>query len=68
MKLVLGVAASEPPEAHVHGFEHLIHHGFVGDDNGGGVFALNGRGLLRPAHFNESVSKGYHGFGAYEEA
>ena len=57
--MVLGVAALEPPEAHVHGFEHLVHHGFVGDTNGGGVVALNGRGGLRPAHFHESVSKWY---------
>ena len=66
--MVLGVAALEPPEAHVHGFDHLFHHGFVGDANGGGVVALDGRGGLRRAHFKESVSKGYHGFGADEEA
>ena len=66
--MVLGVAAAEPPEAHVHVFEHLAHHGFVGDANGGGVVALDGRGGSRPAHFHESVSEGYHGFGADEEA
>ena len=59
--------AAEPPEAHVHGFEHLVHHGFVGDSNGGGVVALDGQGGLRPAHFHESVSEGCHGFGADEE-
>ena len=64
----LGVAASEPPESHVHGFEHLVHHGLVGDASGSGVVALNGRGGLRPAHFHESVSEGYHGFGTDEEA
>ena len=67
-ELFLGVAASEPPDAHVHGFEHLVHHGLVGDASGGGVVALNGRGGLRPAHFHESVSEGYHGFGSDEEA
>ena len=64
----MGVAASEPPEVHVHGFEHLVHHGFDGDASGGGVVALNRRVGLRPAHFHESVSEGYHGFGADEEA
>ena len=67
-KVVLGVAAANPPEAHVHGFQHLVHHGFVGDANGGGVVALNGRGGLRPAHFHESVLKGYHGLGVDKEA
>ena len=60
--MVLGVAAADPPEAHVHGFEHFVHHGF------GGVVALDRQGGLRPAHFHESVLKGYHGFGADEEA
>ena len=67
-KVVLGVVASEPPEAHVHGFEHLVQHGLVGDASGGGFVALNGRGGLRPAHFHDIISKGYHGFGADEEA
>ena len=67
-EMFLGVAASEPPEAHVHVFEHLVHHGLVGDASGGGFVALNGRGVLRPAHFHESVSEGYHGLGADEEA
>ena len=66
--MVLGVAAAEPPEAHVNGFEHLFHHGFVGDANGSGFVALDRRGGLMPAHLYESVSKGYHGFGADEEA
>ena len=65
-KVFLGVAASEPPEAHVHGFENLVHHGLVGDASGVGVVTLDGRGGLRPAHFHESVSEGYHGFGADE--
>ena len=30
-EVLLGVAASEPPEAHVHGLEHLVHHSLVGD-------------------------------------
>ena len=64
VKVVLGVAALDPPEAHVNEFEHLVHHGLVCDANGGGVVSLNGRGGLRPAHFHESFSKGYHGFGA----
>ena len=67
-ELFLGVAASDPPEAHVHGLEHFVHHGLVGDASGGGVVALNGRWGMRPAHFDESVSKGYHGLGADEEA
>ena len=67
-EVFLGVAASEPPEAHVHGIEHFVHNGIVGDAWGGGVFALNGRGGPRPAHFDESVSEGYHGLGVYEEA
>ena len=66
--MVLGVAAAEPPEVHVHGFEHLFQHGFVGDANGSGVVALDGQGGLRPAHFHEIVSKGYHGFGKDKEA
>ena len=44
-KVFLGVAESEPPEAHVHGFEHLVHHDLVGDASGGRVVALNGRGV-----------------------
>ena len=42
--MVLGVAASDPPETHVHGFEHLVHNGLIGDANGGVVVALHGRG------------------------
>ena len=55
-KVFLVVAASEPPEAHVHRFEHLVHRGLFSDASGGGFFALNGRGGLRPAHFHENVS------------
>ena len=67
-EVFLGVAASKPPEAHVHGFEHLVHHGLVGDACGSGVVALNGRGGLRPAHLDESVPEEYHGLGADEKA
>ena len=41
-EVFLGVAASEPPEAHVHGLEHFVHHGLVCDACDGGVVALNG--------------------------
>ena len=64
--MVLGVAAAEPPEAHVHEFEHFVRYDFVGDADGGGVVALDGQGGLRPAHFRESLLKGYYGFGADE--
>ena len=67
-EVFLGVAASEPPEAHVHGLEHFFHHIVFGDACGSGVVALNGRGGMMPAHFNESVLEGYHGLGADEEA
>ena len=67
-EVFLGVAAAEPPEAHVHGIEHFVHHCIVGDVSGGGVVALNGRGGMGPAHFNESVPEGYHGLGVDEEA
>ena len=67
-EVFLGVTASEPPEAHVHIFEHFVHHGLVCDASGGGVVALNGREGLSPVHFYESVSEGYHGLGADEEA
>ena len=67
-EVLLGVAASEPPEAHVHGFEHLVQHGLVGDACGSGVVAFNGRGVLRPAQLDEIVPEGYHGLGVYEEA
>ena len=67
-EVFLGVAASEPPEAHVHGFEHIVHHCLVGDASGGVFVALNRRGGLRPAHFHVSVSEGYHGFGTDKEA
>ena len=67
-ELFLRVVASEPPEAHVHGLEHFVHHGLVGDASVSGVVALNGRGGLRPAHLDESVSERYHVLGADEEA
>ena len=67
-EVFLGVAALEPPETHVHGLEHFVNHGLFGDACGGGVVALNGRGGLWPAHFDESVHEGYHGLGADEEA
>ena len=68
VEVFLGVVASEPPEAHVHGFEHLFHHGLIGDTCCSGVVALNVRGGLLPAHLDESVPEGYHGLGADEEA
>ena len=55
-EVFLGVAVAEPPETHVHGFEHLVHHGLVGHACGSGVVALNGRRGLWPAHLEESVS------------
>ena len=64
----MGIAAADPPEAYVHGLEHFIDHGVVGDAAGGRVVALDGRDSLRPSHFCVSFSKGYHGFGADEEA
>ena len=64
----MGIAEADPPEAHVRGFEHFIDHGVVGDADGSSVVALDGRAGLRSAHFYESVSKRYHGFGADEEA
>ena len=67
-EVFLGVVTSEPPEGHVHGIEHFDHNGFVGDACGSGVVALNGRGGLRPSHFDVSVPDGYHGLGADEEA
>ena len=67
-EVFMGVAASEPPEAHVHGLEHFLHHGLVGDACGSEVVSLNGRGGLMSTHFDESVPEGYHGLGADEEA
>ena len=55
-EVLLGVSAEEPPETHVHVFEHLVHHGLVGNACGSGVVALNGRRGLWPAHLEESVS------------
>ena len=66
--MVLGVAAADQPEAHVHVFKNLVDHGFVGDANDSAVVPLDRRGGLRPAHLHKNVSKGYHGFGADEEA
>ena len=54
-EVFLGVAAAEPPETHVHEFEHLVHHGLVGHACGSGVVALNGRRGLWPAHIEDSV-------------
>ena len=67
-EVFLVAASSDPPEAHVHGLEHFVHYGLVGDARGGGFVALNGRGGMWPAHFDESVSEGYHGLGPDEEA
>ena len=61
------VAASDPQAAHVHGLKHFVHYGLVGVACGSRVVALNGRGGMRPAHFDESVTEGYHGLGADEE-
>ena len=68
VEVFLEVAASEPPEAHVHGLEHFLHRSLVGDASSGRVVALNRKGGLGPAHFYESVSEGYHGLGTDEEA
>ena len=57
-EVFLVVAASEPPETHVHGFGHLVHHDLVGHACGSGVVSLNGRRGLRPAHLEESVLRG----------
>ena len=67
-ELVLGIAAAEPPEAHVHGLENSIDHGVVGDANGCRVIALDGQAGLRPYYFCEIVLKGYHSSGSDEEA
>ena len=67
-EVFLGLAASEPPEAHVHRLEHFVHHGLVGEACGSGVVALNRRGGLIPAHFDDSVPQEYHSLGADEEA
>ena len=67
-ELVLGIAAAEALGAHVHGLEHFIYHGIVGDADGGRVVALDGQSGLRPAHFCDIFSEGYHGFGAEKEA
>ena len=67
-EVFLGVAALDPPEAHVHGLEHFVHHGLVGNASGGGVVALNGRGGMGPSHFDKSVPEGSHGLGIDEEA
>ena len=50
-EVFLGVAASEPPEAHVHGIENFVHHCFVGDACSRGVVALNGRGGAEASPF-----------------
>ena len=67
-EVFLGVAESEPPEAHVHGIENFVHHGFFEDACGSGVVALNKEGGLRPSHIYESVPEGYHGLEADAEA
>ena len=67
-ELVLRIAAAEPPERHVHGLEHFIDHGVVGDANGCRVIALDGQAGLRPYYFCEIVLKGYHSSGSDEEA
>ena len=64
----MGIAAEEPPEAHVHGIEDFVDHGIVGDADGGRVVAFDVRVGLRPAHFYDSVLERYHGFGAEKEA
>ena len=50
-EVFLGVAASEPPEAHVHGLDHFVYHGLVGDVCGGGFVALNGKGGAQDSPF-----------------
>ena len=54
-EVFLGVAAEEPPETHVHGFENLVHHGLVGHACGSVVVALNWIRGLQPAHLEENI-------------
>ena len=67
-ELALGLAAAEPPESHVHGFDVFGDNGLVDDTGGSGVVGLDGRLGLRPTHFDKGLEHGDHSFGADEEA
>ena len=57
-ELVLGFAAVDPPQAHVHGFDVLDYSSEVGDANSSIFFSLQGRLGLCPSHFDKSVAQG----------
>ena len=66
-KLALGVAASEPVEAHVHRFEGLGED-YVGEDPvRGGIVGLDGGPRLSVAHFHEGCADGNGRFGVDEQ-
>ncbi len=62
-ELSLGLATTEPPQAHVHGFHFLCNDGFVRNTQCCGVVRLYGRFWLRPSHFNKGVAQRDHFFG-----
>ena len=63
-ELALGTTSAEPPKANVHGLQHLADHDVVGDAGSSGVVALDGQLGLGPAHYEQSLAKGDHHFGA----
>ena len=47
-------------EVHVHQFYLSWNNGFVDNSDGGGVISLDGRGRLRPSHFDECFMQRNH--------
>ena len=57
MEVALPDPVTEPVEAHVHCFGHLLSDGFVGESGGALVVELERRGALWVSEFVESLAE-----------
>ena len=56
----MGLAEAYPVEMHVHKFYASRDNVFVDNANISGVISLDGRGRLRPSHFDECLAQRNH--------
>ncbi len=59
-ELVLGGAAMEPPEAHIHHFALARNDSIVGKSPSCGIVCLDRAFRLGPPHVDEGLAVGYH--------